>query len=488
MGRTATRGVLTTGASQVVRIVVQLTGIVVMARLLSPEDYGLVAAVVAIIGVAEVFRDFGLYTAAVQAASLSTQERSNLFWLNTGIGGFLTVVVLALSPAVAAFYDDPRLTALCAAMSCTFVLNGAAAQYRADLTRRFRFAALSATEIGAQVAGLALALTTAATVVSSGRVDGQWALVVQQVSQPAILLICVVAAAKWLPTRYDRATEVRPLVRFGADMVGVNVLGYASRNVDSVVIGATLGAGPLGLYNRAFQLLTLPLNQLNAPSNRVAVPVLSRLRDDRERYDRFLLFGQAALLTVTAAVLTASAALAVPLVDVALGSQWAGTAPIFQVLALAGFFQAAAYATGWVFTTTDNSRQNLWFTLATRPLTIVAVLVGSLGGVFGVAWAYTACMAVIWPIGIWWVGRAADAPVGPMLRCGLRVLTAYSVAGLASWASTDLTSGAPSLVAIGVGGLVLIVTLGAVAALWPSFRRDLSTLWRIRTIVRGAPR
>ncbi|MDQ1181540.1 lipopolysaccharide biosynthesis protein [Rhodococcus sp. SORGH_AS_0301] len=485
LGRTASRGAAATGLAQVTRILVQLTGIVVLARMLSPDDYGLVAATTAVIGIGEIFRDFGLFTAAVQSPTLTKAQRSNLFWINTGIGAALTILVISAAPLIAAVYDDDRLTPLTIALSTTFLANGMATQYRADLTRRFRFVALSGTEIAAQVVALVIGVTLASTIVQSGEIGGQWALAAQQVSQSFLLLGLVMTASRWLPGLWARSASVAHLVKFGVDVAAVQLLGYASRNTDTVMIGATLGPGPLGIYNRAFQLLLLPLNQINAPSNRVALPVLSRLRDDRPRFDRFLLFGQAALLHITAAILAFSAAQAVPLVELSLGPQWAGTAPVFQVLAVAGFFQAAAYATGWVFIATGNSRQSLWFTIATRPATILAVVVGSLWGLYGVAWAYTLCMALTWPIGLIWINRVTGAPGRAMFETGARTVIGYAIVGSVSWTTTLWTPFGSPLAVTTIGGLVMLSALAILCLVWPGFRRDLFTLREFGRRLRG---
>ena len=135
----ASRGALVTLAGQAVRVVIQLAGIVVLARLLGPSDYGLVAMVTVIIGVGEVFRDFGLSSAAIQAKILTPAQKDNLFWINGGIGLLLTLLVCALASPIADFYGDPRLQPLSYALSLTFLLNGLSTQFRADLSRHLRF-------------------------------------------------------------------------------------------------------------------------------------------------------------------------------------------------------------------------------------------------------------------------------------------------------------------------------------------------------------
>ena len=342
LGRTATRGAVVTMGGQGARIAIQLLGIVLLARLLSPADYGVTAMVLAIIGVGEILRDFGLSSAAIQAKTLTAGQRANLFWINLGIGAALTGVVAALAHPIAAFYDDERLVLVTLVLSSTFFLNGFSTQFRADLNRHFRFGALATIEVAAQ----AMALVSALALAALGW--GYWALVALQVLQVFFQAIALPIMGGWWPGFPRRGEEMKPLLKFGGSLVGAQILNYASRNVDSIVIGREFGAQALGYYNRAFQLMVLPLNQINAPSTRVALPTLSRLQSQPERYAEFISFGQTVLLNIVGFVLGFSVAQATDIVAVALGPQWAPTVPLFQILAVAGFFQAAAFATYWV--------------------------------------------------------------------------------------------------------------------------------------------
>src|SRR5690606_37178292 len=152
-GRRTARGASTVMFGQVARIGLQLASVVVLARLLTPSDYGLFAIVLAVAGLGEILRDFGLSSAAVQAASLTDRQRDQLFWVNSAIGAGLGLVVAGSSPLFARLLGHDELIGMLAVMSVTFVLNGMAAQYRADLNRRMRFAALVVGEVAAQVLG-----------------------------------------------------------------------------------------------------------------------------------------------------------------------------------------------------------------------------------------------------------------------------------------------------------------------------------------------
>ncbi|HEY8590565.1 MAG TPA: lipopolysaccharide biosynthesis protein, partial [Naasia sp.] len=315
MARAASRSAVVTLAGQLSRVVIQFAGVIVLARLLEPQDYGLVAMVLVIIGVGEVFRDFGLSTAAVQAKTLSDDERNNLFWINGGIGLLLAVVAAAVSPLVALLFDDERLVGLTLVLSVTFLLNGIGTQFRADLNRDLRFGPLVVTDIAAQVAGVL------AGVLAAVAGWGYWALAGQQIVLAVVMLVGVAVFARWRPSWYRRAVPVRRFLTFGAEVVGAQLLGYASKNIDTLVIGTTLGATPLGYYNRAYQLLALPLSQINAPATRVALPVLSKLQSDRHRFGDYLLAGQTAMLHLVLALFSISGALAVPLVTTVLGEK-----------------------------------------------------------------------------------------------------------------------------------------------------------------------
>ncbi|MGM7698595.1 lipopolysaccharide biosynthesis protein [Microbacterium sp. A84] len=466
IGRQASRGATFTIGAQAARLLIQLAGIVILARLLSPTDYGYLTMVVAIIGVAELLRDFGLSFAAIQAKTLSNQQQSNLFFINTGIGAVATLVVAATSPLIAALYGEPRLVPIVLALSVTFLINGVTTQFRAKATRDLRLSALAVTETVAPFTGLIIAIFLA---LAGG---GYWALVAQQIITALATLLGSIYVAKWRPTRYRRNTEIRSLVAFGANIFVSQVVTYASRNIDSVIVGAFFGPAQLGIYNKAFQFLMLPLNQLNAPATRVAMPVLSRLQDDAPGFRRYLLTGQTMLLHLIMIVFAAAWLGADPFVTVILGDQWSGVTEIFRVLAIAGCFQAAGYATYWCFLALGLSGRLLAWSLTTRPIIIGAIVLGAaVGGVPGVAWGYTIATAVMWPLGVIWVSHRSNAPGLAIFTNGLRILLLYGFAAALSEFVRRLSGldGVPgALLALGT----LLGTSALLILAFRSFRSD----------------
>ncbi|MCR6685096.1 lipopolysaccharide biosynthesis protein [Pseudoxanthomonas sp.] len=479
LGARAAGGAAVTMAGQGVRMLVQFGGIVLLARLLTPHDYGLMAMVTAIVGVAEILRDFGLSSAAIQARQLSRAQRDNLFWINTLIGLALAAAVFGGAQVIADLYREPALVAISQALAATFLLNGMATQYRAHLSRDLRFGQLALGDVGGQVAGLLAAVAAAL----AGA--GFWALVVQQLVQAAATLALAMLCARWLPRGYHRDAAVGQFLGFGGSLVLAQLLGYASRNVGQVLIGVRIGAEPLGLYNRAFQLLMMPLNQVSAPATTVALPVLSQLRDEPARFSAFLLRGQTVLVHAMAALFAYACAQALPLIVLLLGEQWRPAVPLFQWLALGGVFQAAAYATYWVFLAKGLMRAQLAYALVGRSLLVACVMAGAAWGVEGVAAGYALGLLLLWPLSLAWIGRISDAPALAMFNNGARAVIGY---GLCAWLSAEVSAwiGGPLEWRLLAGTAAMAAGFALVCLLWPAFRRDVAAIVHIRHLLAEA--
>ena len=320
----AARGGGVTLAFQAVKFIVQTASLILLARLLTPEDFGIVAMVVAITGAADLIRDFGLSLAAVQAKQLSDAERTNLFWANTGIGFVCCVVVSAAAPLIVWIYDKPELLPIVFAVAGVFIVSGAATQFRAELMRSLRFTALSTTDVLANAIGVG----TAVLLALSGA--GYWAIVAQLVVVAVATLVLSALMCRWHPGLPRRDVSIKRFFRFGGGLLGTQLLGYATKNVDSIAIGTMYGSTTLGFYNRAYQLLMTPLNQINAPLTNVALPVLAKVQDNPVIYGRYLAKAQLIGGYVTASALAVSAGVAEPLITVAFGEQWPAVAPDFR--------------------------------------------------------------------------------------------------------------------------------------------------------------
>ena len=477
LGARAARGGAVTVVTQGSKFVLSIGATAVLARLLTPQDYGLVGMVAIVTGFVTLFKDLGLSTATVQHAELRQRQVSALFWLNVALSAAVMVVTAALAPAVAWFFGDPRLTAITLVSTLGFLFGGLTVQHEALLRRQMRFGALSAVAFVALICNIAVAVALAA----AGA--GYWALIGGQLALGCATMCGVWVACGWRPGPPSAYAEVRSLVAFGRDLTGFGVINYFARNLDNLLIGRVWGAQQLGFYAKSYQLLLLPLDQINEPITAVAVPALSRLHEDPERYRKayLRLLEKVALLTMPGVALMI--ATADWLVQVVLGPQWGETARIFVLLGVTGLFQPIANTTGWLLITQGRSRDMLRWGFMGGTLAVAAICAGLPWGAVGVAAAYAGVRVLVAdPLLYWYVGRSgpvrardiyrAVAPIAFAAVCGLG-------AALAFRQRVEVSSPLAGLAAVSV--ILALVFLLVLAAL-PAGRaalRDVGGLWKL---------
>ncbi|WP_460798519.1 lipopolysaccharide biosynthesis protein [Microbacterium sp. GXF0217] len=467
LAHTAARGAFFTLLAQIAKILLQLLSVVILSRLLSPHDYGLLAIVLVVVGVGEIFRDFGLTSASIQAPQLSSGQRDNLFWVNTAIGASLSVVLFLLSWPIQAITGEAEILGVVQWLSPLFLLNGLATQHRANLSRELKFRALAITEVAATAvalgAGIAAALLGAE----------YWALVTQQLVLGTMLLAGSVIAGRWLPGLPSRRHSIRSMIHFGWNIVATNMLIYAGSQIDTVIIGLRFGTTQLGLYNRAFQLVMTPLGQVRAPMKGVALPVLSRVQEDSARFNTYITSAQLALGYALGIPLALLAGLAEPVVALLLGAQWGEAAPIVRCFAIAGLLTTLSYVGYWVYLSRGLGTQLFRYTIVTTLIKAACIVVGSMFGLLGVAIAFAIAPAIAWPLSIAWLARITPMPVRRLYAGASRVLLVTLGVGLAGYAvnAADLTP----VASIGLGFLAGALVVGLFIAL-PVYRRDLRSL------------
>lgn len=469
LAHSAARGAYFTLAAQAARILLQLLSVVVLARILSPHDYGLLAIVLVVVGLGEIFRDFGLTSASIQAPELSTGQRDNLFWINAAIGVLLTAIMYSLSWAIGAVTGEPDLVGISQWLALTFLLNGLATQHRANLMRDLKLRPLAVIDVASSAIALAVAIIAAVAGM------GYWALVIQQLVTGVILLLGVVAAGRWWPRRYSRSHPVKQLVNFGWTLVATNLIGYASRQIDTVLISFRFGTAPLGLYNRAFQLIMTPLTQVRSPLQSVALPVLSRVQQDQPRFEAYVTAAQLALGFLFGIPVAIVAGLAEPAVDIMLGSRWAEAAPLLRMFAIAGILTTVSFVGYWVYLARGLGADLLRYSIVTALIKVVCVVVGSFFGVLGVAIAFAVHPAIAWPISLAWLSRITPMPRRQLYQGAGRIIAVSAAAGLAAWGVAQALAATDAWVQLGVG-LVAGLAVSAAALTIPVYRRDAKTL------------
>lgn len=385
------RGGLATLTSQGAQFILQSVSTVVLAHMLTPADFGLVAMVTAITGLGQAFADLGLSEATIQHPEIDHDQVSKLFWVNVGIGLLLAVFTLCLAPLLAWFYHEPRLKAITVVVSSTFLIGGFRVQHDALLQRNMRFTALAARDI------VACSVAVPAAIFLAWRGAGYWAIVALPLILNLIQMTLSWVMAGWIPGLPKRGAKVRSMVAFGGNVAASYLTFNFTRSADSILIGRYWGAGPLGLYSRAMNLLLLPVRQLGAPARRVAVPAFSRLQDDPERLARFYLRSANLIMWITAPTFGFLFVVASPIIILALGKQWHAAGPVFQILAIFALGQLLYESLIWLLVSRGQSKRLLRLVLIMCPITVCGYAIGLPFGIRGVALSGALTMLVTFP-------------------------------------------------------------------------------------------
>lgn len=470
-GRTV-RGAMVSTGGQFVRLGIQIAGIVILARLLDPVDYGLITMASVLVTFGEIFREFGLSAAAVQSATLTKLQRSGLFWANTGLGVLMAALALVAAYPLSWFFGQPEVVPLAQALSLMFIFNGASAQFRASLTRSMRFTRIAGAEIVAQSFGLAAGVAAAV----AGW--GYWALAAMQLVQAATTLLLFVLLARWLPGLPRRGADLGYFWRYGRNLVASQLVTYAGNNADTFVLGYRLGPETLGLYDRAYRLVNMSLAQMRGPLTTVALPVLSRLQHEQQRYEQALLRGQAVLGYTIVPIMAILAGASTPVVLIVMGERWVESGPILGALAAAAGLQLLAYVGYWVYLSRALTGQLFQFTLVAVALRIGCIAVGSQWGGIGVAVGVAVATGVQIPISLFWLSRVTDVPFWPILRGAGRAFVMAVLAGAAAWGAVQLVAATAPLLQI-VAATAAGAAVYVLGAIVPPVRADLAVLWQL---------
>ena len=383
-------------SGQGVRFVVQTATIMALARLLSPEDFGLQGMVVALTAFLGLFRDAGLGSATVQKHEITYEQTSTLFWINVAVGAILAALCAALAPLVVTFYHEPRLYWVVIVSGLAFLFNGLAAQHGALLQRGMHFVTQAKIDV------LALAVSSAVGVVMALFGCRYWSLVGMAVTNSLVTMALFWSAVRWIPGPPRRRCGLRSMLHFGGLATCNGFVVFLAWNAEKILLGRFWGADALGLYGRAFQLVTLPVQQLNSAVGNVAFPSLSRIQHDAGRLARSFLKGYSVLISLTVPVTISCALFPDEIVRLVLGAKWMEAAPIFRLLAPVALVFAVANPLSWLVMSTGRAGRALSISVATTPLVIVGIVLGLSHGPKGVALGYSLAMTLlIIPIAAW---------------------------------------------------------------------------------------
>lgn len=407
--RRSVRGVLFMLCGNGTDFIIRLVSTFLLARLLSPYDFGLVAMVLSVTGTVEQFSELGLSTATIQCRQLTHQQVTNLFWINVAAGCLFCLAICGLAPGIANFYGDPGLVPMTLAISTTFVWGGLTVQHQALLSRQMKQAHMAAIRLSANFLSLILAI-----VLVIGHF-GVWALAWREVARTFLVAVGMWLGCRWIPGWPRRNSDIRGLLRYGSHLTLSQLAMACVAQLDRLLIGKFFGASPLGLYRQAQQLILAPIQQLRAPVYSVASPSMSILQADPVRYRRYY---QRIVLVISLATMPLGLFIAIwatEITHVVLGHKWIDATVFLQIFGVVAFLKPCLDTTGVVMLTYGLSKRLLTLSLIYNAAFALFMFAGIHWGAEGVALSNVAIIVLVMFPMLYFSLRQTPVTVGAFL-------------------------------------------------------------------------
>ncbi len=382
-------GLTWSGLSQGVRQASQFVITAILARLLSPDDFGLLGMATVFTGFVSIFSELGVSGALVQKQDTDERHYSSAFWLNVVAGITLMGLFMMASPFIADFYGKEKLQPILVALSLNFFLSAFTIIQQAILSKQMDFKSLAICEVtavvGAGIIGIFFAFRGA----------GVWSLVYQALTFSAINSIALWSFSPWRPKFIFSFGAIKDIFSFSANMTAFQVVNYFARNVDYLLIGKFLGTHSLGLYTLAYKLMMVPLQNISWVLAKVMFPAFSKIQDDLPKVREVYLKMVQLISAVTFPLMLALFIVAPQFIYVIYGPQWAPVIEVIRVFCFCGMIQSVATSVGVIYQSLGRAdiqlRMGLWGALVST----TAIIIGLQWDIYGVAVAYTVC-AVCW--------------------------------------------------------------------------------------------
>jgi PST family polysaccharide transporter len=461
------RGLAWKTATRVLFEVTKLVVAVVVARLLTPHEYGLAGMVLVLLAFQPALSGTAFASALVQKREVTEADRSTVFWTSSATGLFFTLLGLALAGPVADFYGDPDVAPLFAAMSLCFFISALGITHTQLMVRDMNFRALEIRSMVGVVFGAAVAIWAAI----AGY--GAWALVLQPVAGFTISTVLLWTMSDWHPRFAFSRGSLRQVRRFGGNLSVTLFLMQLNQNTNNVLVGRFLGAAALGTYTLAYNIILLPFNRLTSPLHEVLYPVFSRLQSDRERLASMWLRAVRVLAAACVPAMLALIVLAPDVVPFVFGGQWDEAVPVVQILAWVGILLALEGLNSLVLMAGARTDILVRFAIANFAAALISFAVGLSAGVVGIAACYAVVLTVMQLVYLKLTAREAGTGVRAYAGAVAGVFQASLLATAAVAAVRELLAAAEAPPALLIAG----ATLAGIAVYLPA------VAWRSRPVV-----
>lgn len=404
------KGGISTTLSQLIVFGVNTFSMIILARVLLPSDFGMIAMVAAFAGFVTIFKDAGFSMAIIQKPAITHQQVSILFWINILLCLVISLLFIAVAPLIVSFYNEPRLFYIILVYAVSIFVSSLSVQHNAILSRKMQFTKIAMANVISSVLAIGL------SIVMAWAGAGYWALVYLTLFQSVFLTILLFHYCRWKPSFVFWDPGIKHFLNFGAGISGFNIINYFSRNMDNIIIGKFLGATVLGLYSKAYQLMMMPLTKLRDPLVTVGIPGLSALLSEPSRYRQYYYRLNFIICFFAFPMILFLALFAKELIFVVLGPQWGESVLMFQVLSVSAFIQPIVGTTGAVFISSGKSTAFFKMGLVSAAIIISSFFVGIRWGVYGVTVAYAVANYLLFLPTLFYCFKGTPIQMMPFLK------------------------------------------------------------------------
>lgn len=426
---------------------------VILARLLTPYDFGLTATVLIFVNFAVVVAEQGFSAALVQKKEISERHRSSILWVNLTLGLAMTALFMAAAPLLGRFYGEPKLVPLMRAISLLFVVNALGITHGSLLSRDLEFARLARAETVAAWAGALAAIGLA----FAGA--GPWAIVAQSVVTAAMSSAALWVMNPWRPKALFDPSAVRELAGFSTDYFVTNAATYWVRNIDNVLVGRVFGQAPLGVYSRAYAVMLFPINRITRVLQRVMLPSFALIQTDEARVASLFQRMTRVVALATFPLMLGVLACAPDFIHVLFGPQWGEMVPVLRILVGVGLIQSVTAMLGSLYAALGRTDLRLRVQIPVHAVEVAGIVIGLRWGITGVAAGYAVATALTAPVTIYFACRIVRLTVADYVANLAGVFLCAAAAALAAGAVAAALRGAgpiPALFALEMAAAVAV--------------------------------
>ena len=447
-------------ASQGTSLILQLATAVVLARLLSPEEFGLAAMVLVFRRLLFLFSDFAFTPALVQRRHLTDKDRSTAFWSSLILGAFATIIGIGIAGWVAAFFGEPSVKPLYIVFSFGFLVLAFGSTQAALLTRELAYRSLELRNIVGTVVGTAVAIALA------WRGYGAWAIIGQMLATMTVSTLLVWQLSAWRPAFTFSRTSLRGLAGFSSQVLGTQIVTAVISNLDNLLVGKFLGATALGAYRLSYNLVIFPLSNLAVPIAQVLFPAFSRMQGDRTRMANAWIRATRVVLAVMCPIFIVLLVGAPTLVPVILGSRWDAAIPVIQILSWLGMLQSLRGLNTAVLQACGQPGTLLRIALLGLPIYAAGFVAGLEWGITGVAAGAAAAATIIQPLYTIAAARAVEIEARRVVFASGRVIVLALIVLALTFGTRELLEIAGAGQTLQLVAIVVCAVTTYVVVLW----------------------